>query len=71
MSMLGEMTLEDAAKEAAGNWQHFESFVWFREQEIDDPDNWAISTRTTGTRACLTRATPIRRQGDGAVHRRR
>ena len=21
MSMLGEMTLEDAAKEAAGNWQ--------------------------------------------------
>ena len=22
MSMVGEMTLEDAAKEAAGNWQH-------------------------------------------------
>ena len=42
MSMLGEMTLEDAAKEAAGNWQQFESFVWFRDEEVDDPDNWAI-----------------------------
>ena len=28
MTMLGEMTLEDAAKEAAGNWQHLECFVW-------------------------------------------
>ena len=42
MSMVGEMTLEDAAKAAAGNWQRFESFCWFRESEIDDPDNWAI-----------------------------
>ena len=42
MSMVGEMTLEDAAKQAAGNWQQFESFAWFRESEIDDPDNWAI-----------------------------
>ena len=42
MTALGELTLEDAAKEAAGNWQHFESFVWFRDEEVDDPDNWAI-----------------------------
>src|SRR5271166_632056 len=42
MTALGEMTLEDAAKQAAGNWQHFGSFVWFREQEITDPENWAI-----------------------------
>jgi len=42
MTMLGEMTLEDAAKQLAGNWQRFESFCWFRESEIDDPDNWAI-----------------------------
>jgi hypothetical protein len=42
MSMVGEMTLEDAAKQLAGNWQRFESFAWFRESEIDDPDNWAI-----------------------------
>src|SRR5271157_3998326 len=39
---IGEMTLEDAAEEAAGNWQKFESFCWFRESEIADPDNWAI-----------------------------
>ena len=29
------MTLEDAAKEAAGNWKRFECFVWFRDSEID------------------------------------
>ena len=42
MSMVGEMTLEDAAKQLAGNWQKFESFCWFRESEIADPDTWAI-----------------------------
>jgi hypothetical protein len=36
------MTLEEAAQEAAGNWQQFESFCWFRKNEIADPDNWAI-----------------------------
>ena len=39
---VGEMTLEDAAKQLAGNWQKFENFCWFRESEIADPDNWAI-----------------------------
>ncbi len=39
---IGELTLEDAAKEAAGNWQHFDSFVWCREQEIEQPEDWAI-----------------------------
>ncbi len=39
---IGEVTLEDAAKQLAGNWQTFESFCWFRESEIADPDNWAI-----------------------------
>lgn len=51
MSVIGEMTLEDAAKEAAGNWQKFESFCWFRESEIEEPDNWAIiytSNRDSG-----------------------
>jgi hypothetical protein len=42
MTALGEMTLEDAAKEAAANWQRFESFVWDRERDLDNPDNWAI-----------------------------
>jgi hypothetical protein len=42
MTSLGELTLEDAAKQAAGNWQRFDSFVWFRDSETDDPDAWAI-----------------------------
>ncbi len=40
--MIGTMTLEDAAKEAAGNWRKFDSFVWWRQQEMDDADRWAI-----------------------------
>ena len=39
---LGELTLEEAAKEAAGNWQKFESFCWHRARDLDDADNWAI-----------------------------
>jgi hypothetical protein len=55
---VGEMTLEAAAKEAAGSWQKWTCFVWFRANEIHDPDNWAIVSRTTGTRVCSTGATP-------------
>lgn len=39
---LGEFDLEDAAKEAAGNWQDFTCFVWWREREIPDSDRWAV-----------------------------
>lgn len=39
---LGELTIEEAAERAAGNWQDFECFVWFRRNEIEDPENWAI-----------------------------
>lgn len=49
--MLGTMTLEDAAKEAAGNWRRFDSFVWWRQREMDDADRWAIvyaSNRDSG-----------------------
>jgi hypothetical protein len=42
MTALGELTLGEAAKQAAGNWQRFDSFVWFRDNEIDDPNAWAI-----------------------------
>jgi len=38
---IGELDLEDAAQEAAGNWKRFDSFYWFRD-DIDDADNWAI-----------------------------
>lgn len=39
---LGELTIEEAAKRAAGNWQEFECFVWWRSDEIEDPESWAI-----------------------------
>jgi hypothetical protein len=42
MVLLGEMTIEDAAKKAAGNWRRFDSFCWDRSSEIEDPDSWAI-----------------------------
>ncbi len=39
---LGEMTVEGAAQKTAGNWRRFESFVWFRRNELDDAANWAV-----------------------------
>lgn len=42
MTMLGEMTLEDAAREAAGNWRRFDCFAWDRGRDLDDADDWAI-----------------------------
>jgi hypothetical protein len=42
MATISEMTLEDAAREAAGNWRSWTCFVWDREGEIDDAENWSI-----------------------------
>lgn len=39
---LGEMTLEEAAKAAAGNWKQFDSFAWHRGYDLSDADNWCI-----------------------------
>ncbi len=38
----GDLTLEDAASESARNWQRFDSFCWFRRDEVEDAENWAI-----------------------------
>ncbi|HQZ67280.1 MAG TPA: hypothetical protein PLY87_19455 [Planctomycetaceae bacterium] len=38
---LGELDLDDAAQEAAGNWQRFHCFIWYRD-DIEDADNWAV-----------------------------
>jgi len=40
-AQLGELSLEEAAQQAAGNWKSFECFVWFR-QDIEDADDWCI-----------------------------
>src|SRR5947209_7652271 len=42
MTMLGEMTLEDVATQTAGNWKRFGCFVWDRERDLDNPDDWGI-----------------------------
>ncbi|MEX1028114.1 MAG: hypothetical protein WD049_08945 [Candidatus Paceibacterota bacterium] len=39
---LGELELDDAATEAAGNWQRWDSFAWFRASELDRPEDWCI-----------------------------
>ena len=39
---LAEVSVEDAAKTAAGNWKKFQCFVWFRDKEVMEADNWAI-----------------------------
>jgi hypothetical protein len=39
---LGELSLEDAAKQAAGNWQEFHCFAWWRKDDLPDADKWAI-----------------------------
>ena len=39
---LGELDLDEAALEAAGNWKRFNCFVWFRDSELEDADQWAV-----------------------------
>ena len=42
MTRLGELELKDSAKEAAGNWQKFSCFAWFRQRDIKKPEDWAV-----------------------------
>lgn len=39
---IGEMTLEDAARKAAGNWRHFDSFAWHRSVDLSDAERFCI-----------------------------
>jgi len=38
---LGELNLQEAAEQVAGNWRKFQCFVWYRD-DIDDSENWSI-----------------------------
>ena len=40
--LLAILDIEETAQKAAGNWQQFDCFVWFRERELEDADQWAI-----------------------------
>jgi hypothetical protein len=39
---LATLNIDDAAQQAAGNWQDFTCFWWRRKAEIEDPENWSI-----------------------------
>ena len=55
---IGELDLESAAKEAAGNWRDFDSVLLAPEKEIESPDDWAIMYTHHRDRVCSTRAMP-------------
>ena len=40
--MLDTLELEESAAKAAGNWKRFDSFVWFRDRELEDSDQWSV-----------------------------
>jgi hypothetical protein len=42
MPRRGELELAEAARKAAGNWQEFSCFAWFRQRELKRPEEWAI-----------------------------
>jgi hypothetical protein len=42
MTRLGELDLIDAAREAAGNWQKFKCFAWYRNSELKKPEFWSV-----------------------------
>ena len=39
---MGRRNVEEAARASAGNWRNFDSFVWWQESELNDPDQWLI-----------------------------
>lgn len=42
MSSIAGMDIEEAAKQAVGNWKKFDSFVWWRARGIEDAEQHAI-----------------------------
>ena len=39
---IGQLTVEEAAKEAVGNWMEFDCFSWHGSHEIEDADQFCI-----------------------------
>ncbi|HUU88864.1 MAG TPA: hypothetical protein VMX17_14085 [Candidatus Glassbacteria bacterium] len=46
----------EKGQEAAGNWKEFESFVWRRAWDLDDPDNWTIINTNSRDSDLLTQS---------------
>ena len=67
---LGELDIEEAAKKAAGNWQDFNCFVWFRDRELEDADQWAvIYTHHRDSGLARPKQRSLHCKGTGAVYR--
>lgn len=41
-TLYDEISIEEAAMEAAGNWQTFDCFSWWQKDEIELPEDWMI-----------------------------
>ena len=53
---LGELSLDEAAAAAAGNWKEFNSFGWGRQRELADADQWAIIYTSNRDSDCLDKS---------------
>lgn len=42
VSTIGDLDIESAAKEAAGNWMEFDCFSWDKANELEDSDQFCI-----------------------------
>jgi hypothetical protein len=42
MSSIAGLDIEEAANQAAGNWQKFDSFVWWRARELERPEDFTV-----------------------------
>lgn len=42
MPRLGELELDDAAHAAAGNYEKFSCFAWFRKSDLKKPEDWSV-----------------------------
>lgn len=53
--LLGEITIEDAARETAGNWETFDSFIWYGKPEENARD-WGLIYTHHRDSGCTDRA---------------
>lgn len=69
---LGELDLDQAATKAAGNWQSFNCFVWFRDCELNDANQWTIIYAQNRDSGLLDQSNAaVIEKGDEALQRRR
>ncbi len=42
ISTLGQLDLQSAAEEVAGNWLRFSDFAWHRKYDLESPEDWGL-----------------------------